>query len=247
MLILLWFALYLAAACLLLLPLALWLREIYQQYAGSRVVACPDDQRSAAVTIDARHAVATGIDGVPELRLCECTRWPEHADCGQGCLAQALQAGSYAPAEGKAKTKQIYHLPVLLAAFVAWCLGAVWHAQYMFRPQWMESVGLTHAEVKQMVWWLSPHLLTAAVCVLFAYGVAALLALFHRKGVLQGLLMAALLCAALAVASSYALARMPHDLLLMEAEYAVLAVLTVGAIVGGLQRKDFLLPEAGNQ
>ena len=237
MLFLIWFVLCLAAASLILLPLALWLREVYKQYSGSRLLACPQDHAPAAVNIDALHAVETGIDGTPELRLCDCTRWPERSNCAQACLSQAVQAAPYTPPEVKVRTKQIYHLPIILAAFAAWCLGAFWHAQYLFRPQWMDAVGLTHAQVKQMVWWLSPHVLTAAACLLFAYGVGWLLAVSHRKGVLQGILMSVLLCAAVAVASWISLARLPHELLVMEAEYVGLAALAVGAIIGALQNR----------
>jgi hypothetical protein len=62
----------------------------------------------------------------------------------------------------------------------------------MFRERWMHAVGLAHAQVKEIVWWLSPHLLTAAVCLLFAYGVAWLLAVSHRKGVLATLTVGAI-------------------------------------------------------
>ena len=261
MLFLVWFVLCLVAASMLLLPLALWRREIFRRFSGSRLVACPENQQPSAVSIDARHAAETGLDGCPSLRLADCTRWPERANCGQACLSQALQAGPYPPGEAKArrrqvyqpfresptdmaefgevevKRKQIYHLPIILAAFAAWCLGAIWHSQYMFRTRWMDAVGLTQAQVKQMVGWLSPHLLTAAVCLLFAYGVAWLLAVCHRKGVLQGVLMSVLLCGAVVVTGGYGIARLPHGLLAIEAGYAVLATLTVGAIVGGLYDK----------
>ncbi len=237
MLLLIWLVFCLAAGALLLLPVGLSLREIYQRFSGSRLVACPADQRPAAVNIDARHAAATGIDGFPELRLSECTCWPERSKCDRACLSQAVQAEPYTPGEVKVRRKQIYHLPIVLAAFAAWCLGAFWHSHYLFRTQWMAATGLTHAEIKEMVWWVSPHLLTAAVCLLFAYGVAWLLALCHRKGVLQGVLMSVLLSGAVAAASWYAVASMPHDLLMIEAGYAVLATLTVGAIVGGLYDK----------
>lgn len=237
MLFLIWFVLCLAAASLILLPLALWLGEIYRRYSGSRLLTCPQDHAQAAVNIDARHAAETGIDGCPELRLCGCTRWPEHSNCARACLLQAIQTAPYTPPEVKARTKQIYHLPIFLAAFAAWCLGAFWHAQYLFRPQWMNAVGLTHAQVKQIVWWLSPHLLTAAVCLLFAYGVALLLVVSHRKGVLQGIMMSMLLCAGVTVASWFSLAGTPRELLVMEAVYVGLAALMVGTIIGGLQSK----------
>ncbi|HTV83723.1 MAG TPA: DUF1761 domain-containing protein [Acidobacteriaceae bacterium] len=243
MLFLIWFVLCLVGICLILLPAALWLRVTYRGYSGSRLVACPENQQAAVVGIDARHAAATGMHGCPDLRLCECTRWPERAECGQPCLSQAVQTEPYAPVEVKGGPKQIYHLPVVLAAFAAWGLGAIWHAQYLFRPRWTDAVGLTHAQVSQIVWWISPHLLTLAVCLLFAYGVAWLLAISHRKGLLQGVLMAVLLSAALVAASCYSLAALPHALLAIEAGYVVLATVTMGAVVGGLYDK-LVMPQS---
>lgn len=242
MLVLIWLVLCLVSVSLLLLPLALWRREIYKRYSSSRLVTCPDNQQSAAVGIDVRHAAETGIDGFPDLRVSHCTRWPERQNCRQPCLPQALQAAP--PDEAKVGTKQIYHLPIVLAAFAAWVLGAIWHSRFMFRARWIDAAGLTHAQVKQMVWWLSPHLLTAAVCLLFAYEVAWLLVVGHRKGVFHGALMALLLCGALVAASWYGIARLPHDLLVIEAGYIVLAALTMGAIVGGLQNRLVLTPHA---
>ena len=237
MLFLIWLVLCLVAVCLIFFLPAIWRHEIYRRYSGARLVSCPENHQSAAVDIDLHHAAATGMHGRPDLRLCDCTRWPERAKCAQGCLSQAVHAEPYTPAEPRLRRKQIYHLPILLAAFAAWCLGALWHSQYVFRPQWADALGLPYAQVRQIVWWLSPHLLTAAVCLLFAYGVAWLLAVRHRKGVLQGLLTALLLCAAVAAATSWGLANLPRDLLVIEAGYIVLAVLTVGAIVGGLYDK----------
>lgn len=239
MLLLLWLVLCLVLVSLiLLLPALLWRREIFERYSGSRPVACPENRQPAAVSLDARHAAATGIDGCPDLRLCECTRWPERSNCDRACLSQAVEAGPWPRREIRVEMKkQIYHLPILLAAFAAWCLGAIWHSQYMFRTQWLDAAGLTHAQIKQMVWWLSPHLLTAAVCLLFAYGVAWLLAVCHRKGVLQGVLMSVLLCGAVVATSWYGIARLPHDLLAIEAGYIALGTLSVGAIVGGLYDK----------
>ncbi len=240
MLFLIWLVLCIVAFFLILLPSALWLREIYRRYSGWRPVACPENQQPAAVSIDARQAAATGMHGRPDLRLCDCSRWPERSKCAQGCLSQAVQAEPYTPGEAKTGTKPIYHLPIFLAAFAAWILGAVWHSQYVFRTRWMDAIGLTRAQVRQIRWWYSPHLLTVAVCLLFAYGVAWLLTVCHRKGVLQGVLMAVLLCAAVVATSWYGIARLPHELLVIEAGYAVLATLTVGAIVGGLYGKHAL-------
>jgi hypothetical protein len=239
MLILLWLVLFLVVVSFLLLIPAAWRRAIIERYAGGRPVACPENHQPAVVNIDVSHAASTMIDGSPELRLADCSRWPEKEACGQECLAEAVRAESYkeAPRPGR---KQIYHLPVLLAAFAAWYVGAIWHSGFLFRAQWMHALGLTYAQVKQIGWWASPHLLTSAICLLFAYDVAWLLALSHRKGVLQGVLMAALLSAALAAASWFAIARLPHQLFAIEAGYAVLATLTIGAIEGGMWDKMVL-------
>jgi hypothetical protein len=234
MLFLIWLVLCFLGVALILLPAAIWIGAIYRRYAGSRLVACPENQRAAVVGIDLRHAASTGMHGHPDLRLCDCTRWPERANCGQPCLSQAVQAEAYTPATVNTGIKRIYHLPILLAAFAAWCLGAIWHAQYLFRQGWTNSVGLARTQVKEIVWWISPHLLTLAACLLFAYGVAWLLAAFHRKGALPGILMALLLGGAVAIANGYGIAKLPHDLLVVEAAYVLMAALTIGAIVGGL-------------
>lgn len=237
MLLLLWLVLCLVAVSLILLFPVLWRRDIYRRYSGWRLVACPENQQPAAVSMDGRHAAATGMHGLPDLRLCDCTRWPGRSGCDRACLSQAVQAEPYTPGEVRVATKRIYHLPIVLAAFATWCLGAIWHAQYAFRGRWMDALGLTRAQVKQAVWWNSPHLLTLAVCLLFAYGVGWLLTVCHRKGVLQGILMAVLLCGAVVATNWYGIAGLPHNLLLIEAGYIVLAVLTVGGIVGGLYDK----------
>lgn len=237
MLIFIWLVLFLVVISFLLLVPASGRRWIYERYSGSRPVECPENQQYAVVHIDLKHAAATVIDGTPDLRLSECSRWPERAQCNQDCLSEAIHAEPYKQGEVKARKKQIYHLPILLAAFVAWYAGIIWHSHYMFRAQWMRAVGLTQAQVKEIVWWLSPHILTAAICLLFAYGVAWLLAVSHRKGVLHGVLMSVLLCGAVIATSWYGIARMPHDLFVIEAGYIVLATFTVGAIVGGLYDK----------
>ena len=101
----------------------------------------------------------------------------------------------------------------------------------------MEAVGLTPGQVKQLVWWYSPHLLSVAVCLLFAYGMAWLLAVRNRKGVSQGILMSLLLWGAVILATWSGIGALSHDLLMIEASYTALAALVVGAIIGGLTGK----------
>ena len=237
LLFLIWLVIVLVFVAFLLLFPAAWRHAIHERYSGGRPVACPRDRRAAVVNIDLRRAVGTVMDGSPHLRLSGCTCWPERANCNQQCLSQAIHAQPYKPGQTQPGKKQIYHLPVLLAASAAWYLGMIWHSHYLFREQWALALGLTHAQVSHLVTWLSPHLLSVAVCLLFAYGVAWLLALIHRKGVLPGVLVAVLLCAALIATSLPGIARLPRGLFAMEAGYILLATVIVGATVGGLYDK----------
>lgn len=237
MLLLLGLLLFLVIAALILLLPTLWQREIYKQFSGSRVVICPENQRQVAVSIDALHAAATGIQGRSDLRLQDCTRWPERSKCDQACLPQALRADPYKAGEVNPRGKRIYQFPVLLAAFAAWYLGALWHSHFLFRERWMESVGLTASQVKQIVSWYSPHVLSVAICLLFAYGVAWLLAVFNRKGTLEGMVAALSLWSIVMAATWARVGALPRDLLLIETSYTGVAALLVGAIIGGLTGK----------
>lgn len=62
--------------------------RVYLKYRGQGVVYCPETGQPVAVEVDAAHAALTFAHGVPELRLTNCTRWPERAGCGQECVAQ---------------------------------------------------------------------------------------------------------------------------------------------------------------
>ena len=60
----------------------------YFRFRGDRFVTCPETKTRVAVKVDATHTAMTAVIGNPQLRLCECTRWPERQDCGQDCLRQ---------------------------------------------------------------------------------------------------------------------------------------------------------------
>jgi hypothetical protein len=232
----LWFLLFLVGTCVILLVPFLAGLEFYDKYHGSRAVTCPENQQPVAVGLDALHAAATGLVGSPKLRIVECTRWPEHADCGQECLPEAGRVLPYTRYEVTlTPEKRIYHLPVLIAAFFAWTLGAIWHSHYLFRSEWMAAVGLNGAQLHQLLWQFAPHLVTFGAALLFAYGVAWLLAWTQRKGIWRGIGAAAGLWA-LVVASSLAstgLATLSLQLLKIELSYTCMASVLMGAIIGG--------------
>jgi hypothetical protein len=154
--LLFWFLVFVVGACLIFLMPALWGREIYKLYRGSRAVMCPATHRQVAVSFDAFHAALSGLRGKFDLRLAGCTLWPARVHCGQECIPEARRTASYTQGEvEQPKTKKIYNVPVLIAAFAAWVFGAVWHSQYLFRTHWREAFALSRPELRQMVWWWS--------------------------------------------------------------------------------------------
>ena len=59
----------------------------YSRFRAPRTVTCPENQEPAEIQIDAGEAAATAAFGHAELRIKHCSRWPEHEQCGQECLA----------------------------------------------------------------------------------------------------------------------------------------------------------------
>ena len=231
-----WLLLFLVGTSLFGLLLLPWALRFYSYYRGGRAVTCPETRQQVAVSFDAWRAILNRVMGRPACRLADCTRWPMRADCDQECIPEALRTAPYTRGEVELpRTKKIYHLPVVAAAFLAWVLGAIWHSQYLLRTRWMQAVGLSPNELRLMVRWWAPHLLSVAACFLFAYGVAWLLVCRRRKGAWQGILAAIFLWFAIGAASLIATgsAGVSADVIRIEAAYAFLASIVVGAIVGG--------------
>jgi hypothetical protein len=65
----------------------------WRRWRGTRLVTCPETGRPAAVDMDLRHAIAGAIVvGRPDLRLRDCSRWPERSRCGQVCLTEVEES-----------------------------------------------------------------------------------------------------------------------------------------------------------
>lgn len=79
----------------------LWVLPTYRRYRGKWVVTCPDSRNPTGVKVDVARVAATAWRGDPDLKLKDCSRWPEKAGCGQECLAEierdvkAINAGWY--------------------------------------------------------------------------------------------------------------------------------------------------------
>ncbi|HEX2757787.1 MAG TPA: hypothetical protein VHP60_04725, partial [Thermoanaerobaculia bacterium] len=77
------------AVVVLVLLAVLVLIPIVRVYRGTRLVACPETKRPAAVELDAMHAAFPLLGDEPgRFRLTSCSRWPEKAGCGQECLTE---------------------------------------------------------------------------------------------------------------------------------------------------------------
>ena len=60
----------------------------YFRLKGKMLVTCPQTSQPAVVNLDVERAAGQSVLGQRRLRLDECSRWPEHQGCGQGCLSQ---------------------------------------------------------------------------------------------------------------------------------------------------------------
>jgi len=65
-----------------------WLVRSLAKYRGPRIVTCPETGKPVIVEIDGLHAALTSTVQLPDIRLKECSRWPENKQCGQECLTE---------------------------------------------------------------------------------------------------------------------------------------------------------------
>ena len=67
---------------------ALW--KVWRRTRGERPVTCPADRSPAQVGLDQWFAVRMHARGDAELRVLNCSSWPEHQNCARGCLTQVM-------------------------------------------------------------------------------------------------------------------------------------------------------------
>jgi hypothetical protein len=85
------YTLYALAGIAVLIGIVLAVRAFlrtYLNYHGTRIVTCPETEKFVAVEVDAPRAALSRLFGTPELRLEDCTRWPERQNCPQDCILQ---------------------------------------------------------------------------------------------------------------------------------------------------------------
>jgi hypothetical protein len=81
-----WIVLFAIAATAILYVLMPIVVSVFAQYRKRRIVRCPETGMTAEIKIDARHAAATAIPGPPEVRVADCSQWPDRKSCDQACL-----------------------------------------------------------------------------------------------------------------------------------------------------------------
>lgn len=64
----------------------------WRRFEGTRVVTCPETDRPAAVTLDARRAAVSAVWQATDLKVEGCSCWPSQAGCDQACVAQIAAA-----------------------------------------------------------------------------------------------------------------------------------------------------------
>jgi hypothetical protein len=85
----LWIAVaILVIAAALFVSRAILFVRAYFGYRGKRLVTCPETHKAEAVDVAAGKAAGHAFLSEANLRLKQCSRWPERQDCGQDCLQQ---------------------------------------------------------------------------------------------------------------------------------------------------------------
>jgi hypothetical protein len=239
MLLMFWVLLLLVGTCLILLMPALWIRQTYDTYRGKRIVCCPETHAPVTVRFRALHAAVGALSHAHQLELADCSRWPVHADCKQECIPDAVLAPPVLKQQDIRQASSILaHLPILVGAAAAWLLGALWHSQYTFRARWAAAIDLPDSRTLDLARAWTPHLLTAAACLVFAYAVGSLLAWFGSRTLLRGLQAAiSLWVLAFAVVIALTPSEVRSDFLWIEGGYTFLAAILIGIIVGAAPRR----------
>jgi hypothetical protein len=76
----------LAVAALVSCVVAIVMAAAYSRYRGVWTVECPEDETTAGLRLDTKHAVLTSAIGTPKVRVKDCSHWPERAGCSESCL-----------------------------------------------------------------------------------------------------------------------------------------------------------------
>ena len=60
--------------------------EYYRRYRYTKVLDCPNTGQMVEVSVRALRAAFRSLVGTPRLRVKNCTLWPRHKGCDEGCV-----------------------------------------------------------------------------------------------------------------------------------------------------------------
>jgi len=240
MLLLYWMLFFLIGFALFLLMPSLIGLTIYQRYRGPRAITCPEEHRAASVTIDARYAAFTGMAATEQLRLADCSLWPEHGGCAQRCIDQAKSVPAIPESTQPARVLWFpVHFPAwLTASAVFWVLGMFWYSdRYLFRDRWVSLAGYDPQTIHHLVRTWAPHLITWVVAMTCTLGIAWALEIFGHHNLKSGIQVGLgfWLVISVAIAAAVLRSSSPYELIWIHAGYALLACTAAGAIMGAWQ------------
>jgi hypothetical protein len=61
----------------------------WRRYREPQIRDCPETGGKAALFVNARRAALTAAVGQPQLRVIQCSLWPQRKDCAQHCVKHA--------------------------------------------------------------------------------------------------------------------------------------------------------------
>jgi hypothetical protein len=64
----------------------------YISLGGSRVVRCPEEQRTALIALDVWRSARNAAIGRKRVYVANCSRWPQRRKCNRGCLQDITTA-----------------------------------------------------------------------------------------------------------------------------------------------------------
>jgi hypothetical protein len=62
--------------------------DAFMRYRKIRRVNCPEEKKTALMNVNAKVAALAAAQGKAQLRVSNCSLWPEKRGCAQRCLAQ---------------------------------------------------------------------------------------------------------------------------------------------------------------
>lgn len=64
---------------------------VYQRFGPRIALRCPEIDILTSTQVSTGRAMWSSMFGAPKLRIKDCARWPERANCGQACLKDGAE------------------------------------------------------------------------------------------------------------------------------------------------------------